>query len=162
MQMFEVAFSRRMCCSRVCNARRNAGRPSVSALTPTIRPGMERARSSVTAMKAGATELLTIPFRAQALLDAIQRGLAADRERRAELALMAGLQDRFDSLSPREREVMALVTAGLLNKQIAAELEVSEVTVKVHRGHVMRKMQARSLPELVRYADRLAAASRKA
>jgi FixJ family two-component response regulator len=117
---------------------------------------------SVTAMKAGAIEFLTKPFRDQDLLDAIQRGLAADRERRAELALMAGLQDRFDSLSPREREVMALVTAGLLNKQIAAEMEVSEVTVKVHRGHVMRKMQARSLPELVRYADRLAAASRKA
>lgn len=112
---------------------------------------------SVTAMKAGAIEFLTKPFRDQDLLDAIQRGIAVDRERRSASAEVAGIRARFDTLSPREREVMALVTAGLLNKQIAAELGLSEITVKIHRGHVMRKMQAKSLPELVRFADKLSA-----
>lgn len=114
---------------------------------------------SVTAMKAGAIEFLTKPFRDQDLLDAIHRGIAIDRERRAASAEVAGIRARFETLSAREREVMALVTAGLLNKQIAADLGLSEVTVKIHRGHVMRKMQARSLPELVRFADRLSADS---
>lgn len=112
---------------------------------------------SVTAMKAGAIEFLTKPFRDQDLLDAIQRGIAIDREGRSASAEVAGIRARFDTLSAREREVMALVTAGLLNKQIAAELGLSEITVKIHRGHVMRKMQAKSLPELVRLADRLSA-----
>jgi FixJ family two-component response regulator len=111
---------------------------------------------SVTAMKAGAIEFLTKPFRDQDLLDAVHRGLALDRDRRAEAAMLAELWQRFDSLTPREREVMALVAAGRLNKQIAAELDLSEVTVKVHRAQVMRKMEAKSLPDLVRFADRLA------
>jgi FixJ family two-component response regulator len=111
---------------------------------------------SVTAMKAGAIEFLTKPFRDQDLLDAVHRGLELDRDRRTEAAMLAELRQRFDSLTPREREVMALVAAGRLNKQIAAELDLSEITVKVHRAHVMRKMEAKSLPDLVRFADRLA------
>jgi FixJ family two-component response regulator len=111
---------------------------------------------SVTAMKAGAIEFLTKPFRDQDLLDAVHRGLELDRSRRAEVAMLAELRQRFDSLTLREREVMALVAAGRLNKQIAAELDLSEVTVKVHRAQVMRKMEAKSLPDLVRFADRLA------
>lgn len=111
---------------------------------------------SVTAMKAGAIEFLTKPFRDQDLLDAVHRGLELDRARRAEAAMLTALRRRFDSLTPREREVMALVAAGRLNKQIAAELDLSEVTIKVHRAQVMRKMAASSLPDLVRFADRLA------
>jgi FixJ family two-component response regulator len=116
---------------------------------------------SVTAMKAGAIEFLTKPFRDQDLLDAVHRGIEIDRGHRAELAMLAELRQRFDSLTPREREVMALVAAGRLNKQIAAELDLSEITVKVHRAQVMRKMQANSLPDLVRIADRLAADTTK-
>jgi FixJ family two-component response regulator len=111
---------------------------------------------SVTAMKAGAVEFLTKPFRDQDLLDAVHRGLELDRDRRAEAAMLAELSQRFDSLTPRERQIMALVAAGQLNKQIATELDLSEVTVKVHRAQVMRKMEAKSLPDLVRFADRLA------
>jgi FixJ family two-component response regulator len=111
---------------------------------------------SVTAMKAGAVEFLTKPFRDQDLLDSVHRGLELDRVRRAEAAKLAELSQRFDSLTAREREIMALVSAGRLNKQIAAELELSEVTVKVHRAQVMRKMEAKSLPDLVRFADWLA------
>lgn len=117
---------------------------------------------SVTAMKAGAIEFLTKPFRDQDLLDAVHQGLALDRERRQAHAQLAGLRDRYGTLTAREREVMALVTTGLLNKQVAAELHLSEMTVKVHRAQVMRKMHAGSLPELVRIADRLAAATGKA
>jgi FixJ family two-component response regulator len=116
---------------------------------------------SVTAMKAGAIEFLTKPFRDQDLLDAVHRGIEIDRGRRAESVMLAELWQRFDSLTPREREVMALVAAGQLNKQIAAELDLSEITVKVHRAQVMRKMQAKSLPDLVRFADRLAADTTK-
>jgi FixJ family two-component response regulator len=111
---------------------------------------------SVTAMKAGAIEFLTKPFRDQDLLDAVHRGLELDRSLRAEAAMLAELRQRFDLLTLREREVMALVAAGRLNKQIAAELDLSEVTVKVHRAQVMRKMEAKSLPDLVRFVDRLA------
>lgn len=111
---------------------------------------------SVAAMKSGAIEFLTKPFRDQDLLDAVHRGIEIDRKRRAEAALVQALRNRFNSMTAREREVMALVANGQLNKQIAAELSLSEVTVKVHRGHLMRKMQARSVPELVRMADRLA------
>lgn len=116
---------------------------------------------SVTAMKAGAIEFLVKPFRDQDLLDAVHRGIEIDRARRAEAAMLAKLRERFDSLTPREREVMAPVAAGRLNKQIAAELDLSEITVKVHRAQVMRKMQANSLPDLVRIADRLAADTTK-
>jgi FixJ family two-component response regulator len=111
---------------------------------------------SVSAMKAGAIEFLTKPFRDQDLLDAVHRGLELDRSLRAEAAMLAELRQRFDLLTLREREVMALVAAGRLNKQIAAELDLSEVTVKVHRAQVMRKMEAKSLPDLVRFVDRLA------
>ena len=110
---------------------------------------------SVTAMKGGAIEFLTKPFRDQDLLDAIQLGIARDRARLDSDTAIAGLRARFETLTPREREVMALVAAGRLNKQIAYEIGVSEITVKVHRGHVMRKMQATSLPDLARMADRL-------
>ena len=110
---------------------------------------------SVAAMKAGAVEFLTKPFHDQELLDAVQRGIALERGRRVALDELAELRQRFATLSPREREVMALVCAGQMNKQIAGTLRLSEITVKVHRGKVMRKMQARTLPDLVRIADRL-------
>jgi RNA polymerase sigma factor (sigma-70 family) len=108
---------------------------------------------SVKAMKAGAVEFLTKPFRDQELLDAIGIALNLDRTRRENEKAVSNLRALFDSLTPREREVMALVTAGLMNKQIAAQLDVSEVTVKVHHGNAMGKMRARSLAELVRMAD---------
>ena len=108
---------------------------------------------SVKAMKAGAVEFLTKPFRDQELLDAIGVALNLDRTRRENEKAVSNLRALFESLTPREREVMALVTAGLMNKQIAAQLDVSEVTVKVHRGNAMGKMRARSLAELVRMAD---------
>lgn len=110
---------------------------------------------SVAAMKAGALEFLTKPFRDQDLLDAVHRGITLDAERREARAALQSMQERFRSLTPREREVMALVTSGQINKQIAAQLQLSEITVKIHRSQVMRKMQAASLPDLVRIADRL-------
>ena len=110
---------------------------------------------TVRAIKAGAIEFLTKPFRDQDLLDAVQVGIERDRVRRHESSAVAELQKLLGTLSAREREVMALVVTGRLNKQIAADLNVSEITVKVHRGYVMRKMQAKSLAELVRMADRL-------
>ena len=110
---------------------------------------------TVRAMKAGAVEFLVKPFRDQDLLDAIQGGIERDRARRGDATLVAQLRERFVSLTEREREIMALVVAGRQNKQIAAELGVSEVTVKTHRGQIVRKMKAKSLPELVRMADRL-------
>jgi FixJ family two-component response regulator len=110
---------------------------------------------SVQAMKAGAIEFLTKPFRDQDLLDAIQQGIDRDRLRRERQASLGDLRRRFDTLTPREREVMAQVASGRLNKQIAGALGLTEVTVKVHRGNVMRKMEAASLAELVRMADRL-------
>jgi FixJ family two-component response regulator len=110
---------------------------------------------SVRAMKAGAVEFLTKPFHDQDLLDAIHSAIERDRKRRREAVRVAELRERFATLSERERQIMTLVVIGRANKQIAAELGLSEMTVKVHRGQVMRKMQAGSLPELVRMADRL-------
>ena len=110
---------------------------------------------TVQAMKGGAIEFLTKPFREQDLLDAVGAGLARDRARREGEKALDVLRERFDSLSTREREVMIRVTAGRLNKQIAADIGTTESTVKVHRSHLMRKMKARSLPELSRMADML-------
>jgi FixJ family two-component response regulator len=110
---------------------------------------------SVQAMKGGAVEFLTKPFRDQDLLDAIQVGLARDRARREREKSLATLRERFDRLSPREREIMLQVTQGRLCKQIAADIGLAEGTVKVHRSRLMRKMKARSLPELSRMADKL-------
>ena len=110
---------------------------------------------SVQAMKGGAIEFLTKPFREQDLLEAIQLGHARDRARLEQEQAIAALKIRFETLTPREREVMAFVVSGRLNKQIAADLGVSEITVKVHRGQVMRKMRASSLPDLARMADQL-------
>jgi len=110
---------------------------------------------TVQAMKGGAMEFLTKPFRDQDLIDAVEAGLARDRSRRESEKAVAGLRERFDALSSREREIMLHVMAGRLNKQIAHELGIAESTVKVHRTNLMRKMKARSLPELSRMADTL-------
>ena len=108
---------------------------------------------TVQAMKGGAIEFLTKPFRDQDLLDAVEAGLARDRAQRESDRALSALRERFEALSSREREVMVQVTAGRLNKQIAHDIGISESTVKVHRTHLMRKMKARSLPELSRMAD---------
>jgi FixJ family two-component response regulator len=108
---------------------------------------------TVRAMKAGAVEFLTKPFRDQELLDSVGIALERDRARREQDSTVSDVKIHFESLTPREQEVMGFVTAGLMNKQIAAKLGVSEITVKVHRGNVMRKMGAKSLANLVRMAD---------
>jgi FixJ family two-component response regulator len=110
---------------------------------------------SVHAMKSGAIEFLTKPVREQELVDAVQKGIERDRARRTGAALLEDLKVRFESLTPREREIMSMIIAGNLNKQIAGHAGLSEATVKVHRSNLMRKMRAKSLVELVRMADRL-------
>jgi FixJ family two-component response regulator len=116
---------------------------------------------SVTALKSGAVEFLTKPFRNQDLLDAIQQALQRDRAAREQQAEIHGLQERYHALTPREQQVMALVVSGMLNKQIASEIGASEATVKIHRGNAMHKMQAGSVADLVRMADKLKLSPRK-
>ncbi len=117
---------------------------------------------TVRAMKAGAVEFLTKPFRDQDLLEAVQLALERDRAKRQQEAETAALRERYESLTPREREVLPLVVSGLLNKQIAAKIGTSETTVKVHRGQLMRKMGAESLADLVRMAERMGISSKAA
>jgi FixJ family two-component response regulator len=116
---------------------------------------------SVRAMKAGAVDFLIKPFRDQDLLDAVHAAIERDRARRQHVIGVADLEERYRSLTERERDIMALVVVGRLNKQIAAELGLAEVTVKAHRSQIMHKMGAKSLPELVRMADRLSGAPEK-
>jgi FixJ family two-component response regulator len=110
---------------------------------------------SVKAMKAGAVDFLTKPFRDQDMLDAVGLAIENDRKRRSGESAMTDVRARFETLTAREREIMGLVTTGLMNKQVAAEVGLSLITVKIHRGHIMKKMHARSLAELVRMADAL-------
>ena len=116
---------------------------------------------SVRALKSGAVEFLTKPFRDQDLLDAIQQALQSDRVAREQQAEIHDLHERYQALTAREREVMAFVVSGMLNKQIASEIGASEATVKIHRGNLMHKMQAASIIELVRMADKLKVVPRK-
>jgi FixJ family two-component response regulator len=110
---------------------------------------------SVQAMKAGAVDFLTKPFRDQDMIDAVQLALKRDRARRESEGAVTGVRERFETLTTREREIMTLVTRGLMNKQVAAETGLSLITAKIHRGHIMKKMQAKSLADLVRMADAL-------
>jgi FixJ family two-component response regulator len=108
---------------------------------------------SVRAMKAGAVDFLSKPFRQQEMLDAVTVAIERDRKRRKDEEIIAELRALFETLTPREREVLSLVAAGLMNKQIAAEVGIAEITVKIHRGHIMKKMGTRSLADLVRIAE---------
>jgi FixJ family two-component response regulator len=110
---------------------------------------------TVRAMKAGAIDFLTKPFRDQDMLDAVAAAIERDRKRRADEKVIADLRTRLGSLTPREQEILALVASGLMNKQIAAEVSLAEITVKIHRGNIMKKMGARSLADLVRMAELL-------
>jgi len=117
---------------------------------------------TVRAMKGGAVDFLTKPFRDQDMLDAVVAAIERDRKRREADKIVADLRTRFETLTPREREILAYVSSGLMNKQIAAQLELAEITVKIHRGHIMRKMGAKSLADLVRRAEALGIQSVKA
>jgi FixJ family two-component response regulator len=110
---------------------------------------------TVRAMKAGAVDFLTKPFRDQDMLDAVTRALALDSAMRAGALATSMLRQRYEALTPRQSELFSLVTSGLMNKQIAAKLDISEITVKIHRGHMMKKMEARSVADLVRMAEAL-------
>ena len=110
---------------------------------------------TVRAMKAGAIDFLTKPFRHQEMLDAVATAIERDRKRREDEKMIANAQALFETLTPRERDVLALVAAGLMNKQIAAEMGIAEITVKIHRGHIMKKMGTRSLANLVRITEML-------
>jgi FixJ family two-component response regulator len=123
--------------------------------------GHGNVRMTAQAMKAGAVEFLTKPFREQELIDAVRESIGRDRMERRRRAELFGIRRLFESLTSRERDVMTKVAAGFLNKQVAAQLGISEITVKVHRAHVMKKMHAKSLADLVRIADRLGASQPK-
>jgi FixJ family two-component response regulator len=110
---------------------------------------------TVRAMKAGAVDFLAKPFRPQEMLDAVAMAIERDRKRRKDDEIVSNAQSLFETLTPRERDVLALVAAGLMNKQIAAEIGIAEITVKIHRGHIMKKMGTRSLADLVRIAEML-------
>jgi FixJ family two-component response regulator len=110
---------------------------------------------SVRAMKGGAVDFLTKPFRDQDMLDAVVKAIERDRNRREAEKIVGNVQALFETLTPREREVLALVTSGLMNKQVAAEIGLAEITVKIHRGHIMKKMGAKSLADLIRMAETL-------
>jgi FixJ family two-component response regulator len=110
---------------------------------------------SVRAMKSGAIDFLTKPFRDQDMLDAVTVAIERDRKRREADKIVAGLQSLYEALTPREREILALVSSGLMNKQVAAELGLAEITVKIHRGHIMKKMDAKTLADLVRKVEAL-------
>ena len=110
---------------------------------------------TVRAMKAGAIDFLTKPFRQQEMLDAVATAIERDRKRREDDKMISNAQARVETLTPRERDVLALVAAGLMNKQIAAELGIAEITVKIYRGHIMKKMETRSLADLVRFTELL-------
>jgi len=110
---------------------------------------------SVKAMKAGAADFLTKPFRQQEMLDAVTAAIERDRKRRKDEKIVSNLRALFETLTPREREILALVSAGLMNKQIAAEIGIAEITVKIHRGRIMKKMGTRSLADLVRITEML-------
>jgi FixJ family two-component response regulator len=110
---------------------------------------------SVKAMKAGAADFLTKPFRQQEMLDAVTAAIERDRKRRKDEKIVSNLRALFETLTPREREILALVSAGLMNKQIAAEIGIAEITVKIHRGRIMKKMRTRSLADLVRITEML-------
>jgi len=127
----------------------------VTDYIPEFQGGKSDITISVRAMKAGAVDFLAKPFRDQDMLDAVVAAIGRDRRRREHEREVSALKGRFESLSPREREIMELVTAGLMNKQIAAELGLSEITVKIHRGNVMKKMVAKSLADLVKMAESL-------
>jgi FixJ family two-component response regulator len=116
---------------------------------------------SVQAMKAGAVDFLTKPFREQEILDAVSAALERDRKRRSKERSQLDVEARYESLSPREREIMAFVTGGLMNKQVAAKIGITEPTVKIHRGHLMRKMRAKSLADLVLMAESLGIRARE-
>jgi FixJ family two-component response regulator len=110
---------------------------------------------TVRAMKGGAVDFLTKPFRDQDMLDAVAKAIERDRSRREAEKIVTNVQALFDTLTPREREILALVASGLMNKQIAAELGLAEITVKIHRGHIVKKMGAKSLADLIRMAETL-------
>jgi FixJ family two-component response regulator len=110
---------------------------------------------TVRAMKAGAIDFLTKPFRHQEMLDAVAMAIERDRKRRKDQKIVSNAQALFETLTPREREVLSLVAAGLMNKQVAAEIGIAEITVKIHRGHIMKKMGTRSLADLVRITEML-------